>query len=211
MHAEKGKPLGQRTRWLVDRYWGGSVNRAAKDLGVTQSLLHRVASGELDSPRTSVVDAFRRYFDVSSDWLLGGDGPEPGALDAAGRPLVPGVARWRRVVEQMELDPTMAREVLELPYSVWRAAELLSVESDSTPAWVSKALSDSLDAWSTVFEALISEPMRAPIQSRLQQLRALTRLGFSREAVGRYKTPSQQAALMSELESLFSPSAASGA
>lgn len=183
INSSQGASLSSRVRDLVDSVWGGSVNRAAKDLGISQSLLHRVASGDLVSTRTSVVDAFRRYLEVSADWLLGGPGPKPGVYDRAGRPLVAGVPRWRRVLERLELGPPVLQEVEDLPYGIWRAAGLLRGDGSAGSSEADlHALTASLEAWAILFESALEDEGIAAVQDRVQRGRALLRLGTSGEA-----------------------------
>lgn len=151
-HSTQGQGLAGRVKTLVDHVWSGSVNAAAKDLGVPQSTLQRVVDGAIAAPRTNFTEAFRLGLDVSSDWLIAGVGTGPQGRDSRGRPLVAGVPRWRRAVRSLQLDDARADELSELPYAVWRVASALSGSEPGVSART--ALSGSLDSWSELFESL---------------------------------------------------------
>ncbi len=179
MHSSQELSLRERTRGLVDRIWRGSVNWAARDLGVPQSSLQRVVDGTITSPRTHFAEAFRVGLGVSTDWLIAGVGISPGDFDEAGLPLVAGVPRWRRTVAGLTLDDSLAEHVRELPYSVWRASTVLSRAQGKEPSEVAKeSLTQSLEAWSNVFEAL-SAPKVTDLRDALRKCPELVRLGFS--------------------------------
>jgi len=193
-HSTQGQGLAGRVKTLVDQVWSGSVNAAAKDLGVPQSTLQRVVDGAIASPRTNFTEAFRLGLDVSSDWLIAGVGTGPQGRDSRGRPLVAGVPRWRRAVRSLQLDNARADELSELPYAVWRVAAALGGREPGPS--VRSALSGSLDSWSELFESL------AELTGQAREL-AVERLNETLGAVG-VSLPALDAAGTSKLSKLNS-------
>lgn len=186
----QGGSLGSRVRLLVDRYWSGSVNRAALDLGVSQPSLHRVVTDALASPRTAVIDALRLGCDVPYEWLLQGVGPGPSDADTAGRPIVAGVPRWRRVVRSIALDPSMTEEVLDLPFGVWRAVSMISEQAKvQVPASALASLTSSLESWSTAFESL-RDDAEALDPASLLRVRDCIRFGFASPVTRSFRSKS---------------------
>jgi len=66
--------LSTRLRLLVDHGHGGSVNAAAKDIGIPQQTLGKIVSGEVNSPRIKALQAIARFYGVSIGWLVAGEG-----------------------------------------------------------------------------------------------------------------------------------------
>ena len=151
--------IAKRTADLIERYWGGSVNAAAVDLGVMQQSLLRVKTGETTSPRAWYVDALGRGLDISEAWLLRGEGAGPADTDAHGRPLISGVPSWRRAVFGLSLAAKASESLLDLPFRPWRAALALAGGAKA-PKHVTEglngSLSGSLYSWALYFVQLRS-------------------------------------------------------
>lgn len=188
--------LASRVRTVVDMYWQGSVNKAAHDLGVPQSSLQRVIDGSIKEPRAKFLEAFRRGVDVSTEWLLGGIGEKPTFRDSLGRPIVAGVARWRRALHDLHINVEEDREIETIPYAVWQAGVVLTAKDEPLPEWLRDSLTYSLIAWSRVMETFqksgaSSLPIRTvhgswfyrqDIMQRRDVLRRLTKTPFSNHA-----------------------------
>lgn len=74
------KTLAERLRALIDNEYGGSLNAAAKDIGVFQSGLHRLASGMSKDAHTKTMQRIAAKFDTTIDWLMDGHGNPPECL-----------------------------------------------------------------------------------------------------------------------------------
>lgn len=72
--------LADRVAWLIERSHAGSVNAAAKECGVPQRSLARIANGQAPHPRADVVLQLATYYDTTADWLLRGVGERPNPL-----------------------------------------------------------------------------------------------------------------------------------
>jgi transcriptional regulator with XRE-family HTH domain len=69
--------LSSRVRLLVDHFHAGSVNDAAKALGVAQPTIGRILKGEVTQPRLQLVQRMSTLYGASLDWLLAGTGDPP--------------------------------------------------------------------------------------------------------------------------------------
>lgn len=76
--------LGGRVRELIDEFHAGSLRKAARDLGIPVTTLFQVV-GDQRQPRAETLRTIARYYMVSADWLLTGEGLGPVyASDARG-------------------------------------------------------------------------------------------------------------------------------
>ena len=120
--------LAERTASLVERYHGGSVNLAAKDIGISQPTLARIASGKVPNPRADAIQKIASFYSVSVDWLLGGreGGPSPRRAVREGTPAPPDSGpswlRYKALVRRLELPIHVETAVLELPSHVLTSA-----------------------------------------------------------------------------------------
>lgn len=157
VNKETPVDLGDRTAAVIKRYWGGSVNEAAVDLGVRQQSLHRVQAGVTTSPQAWFFDAMARGLDISEAWLARGEGAGPTDTDAHGRPLIAGVPSWRRAVSGLQLPPETAEALLDLPFRPWRAALALAGGANApkrATVGLHGSLAGSLYSWAQYFEQL---------------------------------------------------------
>lgn len=69
--------LSGRVQQLVDQMHGGSVNAAAKSIGMKQQTLARVVSGAIENPRAKTLEQIARFYRVTLEWLLTGAGEGP--------------------------------------------------------------------------------------------------------------------------------------
>jgi len=113
--------LQRRVREVVDLYYNGSVNKAARDMGVPQPTLTQIVDGTVQNPRGSTLQKIAAHSGASVDWLLTGKGrgPDPAAREWSG-----GEAgrRWQALVESLGLEESTARQVSNLPIATRNAA-----------------------------------------------------------------------------------------
>lgn len=182
MQAEP-KTLGSRVRLLIDRYWRGSVNYAAGDLGVPQPTLNRIASGRTSNPRIAVIVQIADRCSVSSEWLLTGKGPPPLERDDRNVRLDAVVFRWRRILSDLTL-PDDVREALNcIPFEGFRLAEDVDLDvrgrSDhGFDSAISEFTSASISAWATLLEALAERYGARRVGAALRKSRVRLALGF---------------------------------
>jgi transcriptional regulator with XRE-family HTH domain len=69
--------LASRVKLLVDHFHDGSVNDAAKALGVAQPTIGRILKGEVTQPRVQLIQRMATLYGASLDWLLAGTGDPP--------------------------------------------------------------------------------------------------------------------------------------
>jgi transcriptional regulator with XRE-family HTH domain len=69
--------LADRVSLLVDQFHAGSVNDAAKALGVAQPTIGRILKGEVTQPRLQLIQRMATLYGASLDWLLVGTGDPP--------------------------------------------------------------------------------------------------------------------------------------
>src|SRR5437899_2974383 len=97
------KDVGVRVRELIDRVHGGSVNAAAKALGIPQSSLAKIVSGAVKNPRVQTLQIIVNHFGGTLDWLATGEGQAPPLLQESPWNVVPQAEylRWRSLVDQL--------------------------------------------------------------------------------------------------------------
>jgi transcriptional regulator with XRE-family HTH domain len=69
--------IAERVRSLIDRVHGGSVNAAARDTGIPQRTLARIADGTVENPRADALQRLATFYKASLEWLLSGQGEGP--------------------------------------------------------------------------------------------------------------------------------------
>ena len=65
--------LGDRVTWLLDHVWNGNRSEMARAIGVTHSVLTKVAAGQ-QNPGRRLLDAVASHPKISPAWLLTGQG-----------------------------------------------------------------------------------------------------------------------------------------
>lgn len=105
--------LADRVRSLIDKVHGGSVSLAARDIGLPQQTLDKIATGVVASPRNKALSAIANFYRCRVGWLIAGEGKLPGILAIDPAPDLPmsEFLRWLLLIET--LDPsTSLRETL---------------------------------------------------------------------------------------------------
>lgn len=156
--------LADRVRLVVDRYWGGSVNKAADAMGIPQQTLNRIVSGQTANPRGQLLARIAAVCQTSVEWLLTGRGVEPPFQDDWGLRTSGSTLRWFRLVDSLGLTPAVRLPVFGLPAGQFNLAERLepwtthegSEERTKRIGWMGSALDLAQESWTYVFEELIA-------------------------------------------------------
>ena len=98
---------------MIDRLCDGSVNRAARQMGIPQQTLQRIASGDTSNPRATVLAQIAKFAATTVEYLLTGEGAGPLLIDGRGRPRSGGIARFRRIVASLFPERGGLREHLD--------------------------------------------------------------------------------------------------
>jgi transcriptional regulator with XRE-family HTH domain len=113
--------LARRVRSLVESIHGGSINAAATDLGMAHPTLARIVDGRVQSPRSDALEKIGKFYGVSADWLLTGEGKGPAPqTDANVLPQVE-LYRWYRVVDRIEPNAELKTVMYALPNAIRNA------------------------------------------------------------------------------------------
>ncbi len=104
--------LSTRLRSLVDHGHGGSVNAAAKDIGMPQSSLAKILSGDVESPRGKTLQQIAGFYHCSIGWLMAGEGDATDQIWAA--TVAGAAARLRRINAKAD---TLRREIEQMQKS----------------------------------------------------------------------------------------------
>jgi transcriptional regulator with XRE-family HTH domain len=148
--------LATRVAFLVDHFHGGSINDAAKALGVAQPTIGRIVRGQVQEPRAGLVSRMSELWGVTTDWLLRGVG-EPPVLDDDSS----WYRRWKLFVLSFlgdSADPEAKAILLQLPLTpVYAALEIgaaLGDRSDASESLGEEAAAEIAQAWRRLLERL---------------------------------------------------------
>lgn len=168
--------LKDRIRVLVDRYWGGSVYGAARDLGIPQQTLQRIVTGETLNPRVRVLERIAAGCDTTVDWLLTGKGPEPPEADSEGGQLTGSRIRLRSVLDRLGAAGDLRLHLMALAYAPFRAAMLVGVGSAEA---TSKATEASAEAWANLLDSAIKQSGEKVVRQAFERRELEAALGFT--------------------------------
>lgn len=201
--------LADRVTQLVEDFHGGNLSAAARDVGVLQSTLHRVASGSSPNPTDEVVTAIADFYGVTAAWLRTGHGRSPKKQDS---PWLAEVRRWFKQLARLDL-PGDVRAILEdLPFATSKARTELVPSQLAKHEGFEEAGRLELSAWTQWLEAFIDAAgvyaVRDALSARAQ--RPVLILGASRWAIDLYKSGAIDRDKMRELENAYVERGASG-
>src|SRR5688500_17216052 len=162
--------LADRLKALVQRWDRGSVNAAARRIGLNQQTLDRIARGEVKNPRSDALQAIAKTYRVSVDWLLTGEGHGP-RVDDDVTPW-PELWAWADLLEQLQLPLPVYDAMFRLPFTVQACgpegippADLTGRALLSAPAAFGRVLGQSLAAWTD----LVKEWLRQAGEEELRR------------------------------------------
>jgi hypothetical protein len=178
--ASRGQEGGLRRRVqaLVDRYFGGSVNGAAKAWHVSQPTLKRICDGTTSNPRGDVLAKIASAHGTTVEWLLTGVG-ESDPLEST-KPLwipSPEYDAWNALVRSLPLSATADDALRQLPETLEVAFEVLL---NDLPRSTSRRARDKvgsartraerllLRAWTVWFGALADAFGRAALAATIE-------------------------------------------
>ncbi len=152
------KSLKDRAKFLVNRSHEGSVNAAARDIGVPQSTLTRVVDGRVKNPRANTLERIADYYQVDVGWLISGKGDAPHSEHVMDSPAY----RWELLMNSLDLPEAVERRVQDLPHRTSTAFNVLALnkERHTTRSWtlptgLSEAIHHEHLAWLKTFELWI--------------------------------------------------------
>ena len=175
--------LAERVRFLVDRYWGGSVNAAAVHIGVPQQTLHRIATGKTPNPRIAVVARIAEVCRVTPDWLVSGKGVSPPLTDEHGRAISGTYFRFRNILARIGVSPSLHLALDDLCSApLWMALGMIDgVEEPFSPAMNAalEACATCTEAWSDMLEAAVDQQGAEAVLKSLAESEPLIALGHT--------------------------------
>lgn len=164
----KARPqtLADRVRLLVDSVHEGNVNAAAKDLGIAQATLARIVAADperrVENPRRDALEKIAKFYNVSADWLLSGEGRGPAPQSPYNVLPQAEVYRWIQFVDRLGVTGPGREALASLPYGVVNAIHNLPFREDGKTesglrirAAYRDAIALELRAWLKYFAAAI--------------------------------------------------------
>ncbi len=185
--------LASRVAGLIRQHFDGSVSAGAQAYGVPQPTLFRIVGGKSESPRVGTLRRIADYHRTTIDWLLKGEGADPG--EASAYPL----REWQEfdaVLRSLDLPDAVYQRAIRLPGEIGTAFDYLctaGLDSNWVPrrgklkvaawegAWKAKAL--LLKAWTTFLRGLVSGYGKAAVGTKLASEPDLLALGFQPFAI----------------------------
>lgn len=181
--------LPARLRRLVDRYYRGSVNAAAKDWRVPQPSLKRMVDGSVKRPGAEALLRIANRHGTTVEWLLTGEGgPDP--IEARPFPVVER-ERWESTVRDLNLPSEVEKAVQLMPGAIQVAYQVLCWEglnptghrgvlSGAQNAFEGMWEGQGLEymAWERMLNGLIDAYGRDAVREKLIGELPLAQLGF---------------------------------
>jgi transcriptional regulator with XRE-family HTH domain len=161
--------IADRLKLLIARVFDGSVNAAAAYIGMKQTTLAKIVSGEIKSPRAATLQLIAVVFDADLNWLVSGVGELPPVLQTEpAEGATAEMLRWESIVLRLARhNPELLAALISLPMTVRMA--LKTIEQPRTPRAgkisgapatneaARKAEGLEYRAWITLFEALLKQ------------------------------------------------------
>jgi len=178
--------LGKRLRSLVEQVHAGSVNAAARDLGVAQQTLGRIIDGTVENPRSRLLQKVAEFYGVSIDWLLTGEGAPP-QYDPA--EPTSDMARWRGLINSLEPSSDLRTALEGLPLSVLTACVIVEAglrkprQADTEDESRRIASGLEYEAWTTALTRWISIGGEKRVKAQLENCIPEIKVGFTPSAL----------------------------
>ena len=69
--------INERIQFIINQHYNGNVTAFAREVGVTQGTIRDIVSGRMNSPTAKTIKKMLnvKTVNISSDWLLTGEGP----------------------------------------------------------------------------------------------------------------------------------------
>jgi transcriptional regulator with XRE-family HTH domain len=175
--------LASRVRLLIDYFHRGSVNDAARALDIPQRTLADIASGAVETPRGEALTKIAAKFNVTLDWLLTGEGPEPDFIAPMMRDTMPEFRQLGATLGRMRLSRQLEQALYELPWSPVWAFRLVVQERHAErgfPATEAAITAAALHArsWSELIGSMIDELGPDAVAKELERNYDAVRMGF---------------------------------
>lgn len=163
--------LANRIKHLIKTHHGGSVNSAARVLGIPQRTLADVAGGKVKNPRADLVKRIAEFHKVTTDWLLTGEGePPPLNPDMMHFP-VEADQKWRDLLRALELPNAAWYALIGVPNRFYETVAQLPFcyyrDDEQANAKIRKARYLGYSAWITLLSSLIELWGRDVVRERL--------------------------------------------
>lgn len=182
------KDLADRVKLLIDTYWEGNVNRAAKALGIPQPTLQRIGSGKTPNPRVKLLQQIASGCNVSTDWLLTGKGEGPPSQDEKGRYPSGSLLRWDRVVDSLGLSYEARWYLFGAALGADGLGTILVYRSSGATdeaivdaAWTSSEL--CMEAWADLVEVAVAQLGAEVVRRELEANAITSAAGFTEFAL----------------------------
>lgn len=202
------KSLADRVRLLVDVGQKGSVNTAAKDIGVSQPSLNRIVNGTTLNPSEAIIGKIAWFYGVSPKWLrTGKDAPawiETGTtLDSplGGGPPPAELRKWSLAIYDLGLPEDVSQELTQLPFAMATLTTKLVPFAQQNDRGYQEAIRLSLLAWFTWLETFLRTSGTGGVSTilRKESLRYAIQLSGSRVAMDLFERGGIDVELMSAL------------
>lgn len=184
--------LADRIAWLVEQSHGGKVRAAAADIRIPQQTLAQLKGGDATNPRAETLKKIGRFYGVTSDWLLYGQGAAPAieAREDATAAYWSAARRWARAIEDLHLERDVQDAVYRLPFTI-RTAIGLTPAADVDPrdaeAQIPPEFADAirleLQAWTAFFEGWIRLSGLRTVSAMLTREAPALQMGFNLTAL----------------------------
>lgn len=180
--------ISKRVRVLIDQFHGGSVNDAARTIGVPQRTLSGIVNNEVANPRAAVLTKIATAFRVSLDWLMTGSGEAPDFLAPMMREVMPEFRELGEMLHPLNLKESTLQAFAELPSSPIWAFRLLVQERHVRAGYpaIEAALSAAAlhaQGWIVLLKAMIDALGPTVVAAELERQIHAIRLGFSGYAI----------------------------
>jgi len=206
--------IAGRVELLVDLFHRGSVNAAAKAMGIPQPTLAQIVRGKVKSPRAHVLQAIAGFYEISVDWILTGQGKGP---DLNGQPpeLFFAAREWNAVLAELELPSSALHAVEILPLTPLHAAEVLLFGQNAFSGRFEELGKEWpeiftmyivwMRAWTEVLRMAIDHRGAAEVRRQLVENVDAVRLGFALYPLAMYPTHPELARMLEEFASPVAP------
>jgi len=135
----------------------GSVNAAAKAMGVPQPTLAQLVSGEVTNPRIDTIRRIAQHFRASEAWLISGAGDAPIVLTRNYPRAAAALLDWDALFDALVLAPADTAVLVDLPRAMLRFGEDIGfVSTEMRDADLEDLLRDYIHALTRIWQRWIT-------------------------------------------------------